>query len=288
MPTTLHYKPSSKNIGMIRTHPKTCFVTTRQRRVYSKLRVCHRDSKTLCVAQMLLLVLVLASFAWSSQSPNVVLLVTDDQGFGDLRCHGNPVIKTPHLDKLYEQAVRFTDFHVDPTCAPTRAALLTGKYSHRAGVWHTVSGGNHLRASEMTMADAFKEAGYRTGHFGKWHLGSNYPYRPMDRGFDEWLGQGDGGTGTTDDWFDNDRVNDYYWHNGERVQRDGYAPDIFFDAAIDFIKENEQNDKPFFVYLATYMPHDPHTLPDRSWAKKYSSDVSDHVAYFFAGIERID
>lgn len=224
----------------------------------------------------------------AAQSPNVILIVTDDQGYGDLSCHGNPVIKTPNIDKLSSESVRFTDFHVDPTCAPSRAALMTGKYSHRVGVWHTVCGGNHLRASEKTMANLFKENGYRTGAFGKWHLGANFPYRPMDRGFDEWVGQGDGGTGTTDDWFYNDRVNDYYWHNGERVQKEGFAPDVFFDAAINFIKQDEQLDNPFFVYLATYLPHHPHTLPDSALAEKYNSEVSDDVAYFFAGIDRID
>lgn len=130
------------------------------------------------------------------KQPNVILIVTDDQGYGDLSCHGNPYIKTPHIDQLYEESVRFTNFHVDPTCAPTRAALMTGKYSHRVGVWHTVCGGNHLRASEKTMADVFKSSGYHTAIFGKWHLGANYPYRPIDRGFEEWIGQGDGGTGT--------------------------------------------------------------------------------------------
>ncbi|GAB3649870.1 arylsulfatase [Echinicola sediminis] len=223
-----------------------------------------------------------------AQRPNVIIILTDDQGYGDLSCHGNRFIKTPNIDKLFHQSVRFTDFHVDPTCAPTRAALMTGKYSHHAGVWHTIAGGNHLRATEMTMADIFKSSGYQTALFGKWHLGSNYPYRPMDRGFDEWLGQGDGGTGTTDDWFDNDRVNDYYWHNGERVQIDGFAPDVFYNAAIDFITEKKAGDDPFFVYLPTYLPHDPHTLPDTTMADYADPKVSKYVSYFFAGIERID
>ncbi|AUP81533.1 sulfatase [Flavivirga eckloniae] len=234
------------------------------------------------------LLLSVLSCSPNTQQPNVILIVTDDQGYGDLACHGNPYIKTPNIDKLHGQSVRFTDFHVDPTCAPTRAALITGKYAHHVGVWHTVSGGNHLRASEVTMADVFKSAGYRTGLFGKWHLGSNYPYRPMDRGFDEWLGQGDGGTGTTDDWFDNDRVNDYYWHNGEREQRNGFAPDVFYEAAIDFVNKTNEKDKPFFLYLPTYLPHHPHTLPDKSWANNENSEVSNYVSYFFAGIERID
>ncbi|MEM9527825.1 MAG: sulfatase-like hydrolase/transferase, partial [Bacteroidota bacterium] len=221
-------------------------------------------------------------------APNVILILTDDQGYGDLSCHGNQFFKTPNLDALFKESVRFTDFHVDPTCAPTRAALMTGKYAHHVGVWHTVSGGNHLRPTETTMADVFKSAGYKTGLFGKWHLGANYPYRPMDRGFDEWLGQGDGGTGTTDDWFDNDRVNDYYWHNGEREQHEGFAPDVFYDAAIDFMKTSQESDKPFFIYLPTFLPHNPHTLPDTSMAKHYGSEVSKSVSYFFAGIQRID
>ncbi|WP_297086588.1 arylsulfatase [uncultured Draconibacterium sp.] len=222
----------------------------------------------------------------AQNQPNVVLIVTDDQGYGDLSCHGNPVIKTPHLDKLHEESVRFTNFHVDPTCAASRAALMTGKYAHRVRVWRTVSGGNHLRATETTMADVFKASGYRTAAFGKWHLGANYPYRPMDRGFGEWLGHGDGGTGTTDDWFDNDRVNDYYWHNGERIQKAGYAPDVFFNAAINFIQEDKK--APFFIYLATYLPHSPHTIPDTSMVQKYKGKIHDKMAFFFAGIDRID
>ena len=223
----------------------------------------------------------------AGERPNVIVIMTDDQGYGDLGCHGNSLIQTPNLDKLHAESVRFTNFHVDPTCSPTRGALMSGKYSHRAKVWHTIAGGNHLRASEMTMADAFKASGYRTGMFGKWHLGSNYPYRPIDRGFDEWLGQGDGGTGTTDDYFTNDRVDDHYWHNGQREFREGYAPDVFFNAAIDFIKDR-RDDSPFFIYLNTYVPHSPHTLPDRAWAEKYESKVGKAVAYFFAGIERVD
>lgn len=223
----------------------------------------------------------------AQKHPNVIVIVTDDQGYGDLSCHGNPVIKTPNIDKLYSESVRFSNFHVDPTCAPTRSALLTGKYSHHAGVWHTVCGGNHLRASEVTLADVFKNSGYKTGLFGKWYLGSNYPYRPMDRGFDEWLGHGDGGTGTTDDYFFNDRVNDHYLHNGKREYKEGYTPDVFFNSAINFIT-NKEDKKPFFAYLATYLPHDPHTVPNTSLVEKYKGKIPDRVAYFFAGIDRID
>ena len=247
----------------------------------------NRNVNILLNSFSILTLLLLSLTAIGQDRPNVIVIVTDDQGYGDLSCHGNPVIKTPNIDKLYSESVRFTNFHVDPTCAPSRSAILTGKYSHHVGVWHTVSGGNHLRASEVTLADVFKNSGYRTGLFGKWHLGANYPYRPMDRGFEEWLGQGDGGTGTTDDYFYNDRVNDYYWHNGKREYREGYAPDVFFDSAIDFIT-NKEDENPFFVYLTTYLPHDPHTIPNVSLVEKYKGQISDNVAYFFAGIERID
>ncbi|UCG49574.1 MAG: sulfatase-like hydrolase/transferase, partial [Phycisphaerales bacterium] len=116
--------------------------------------------------------------------PNVVVVITDDQGYGDLGCHGNEVIRTPNLDKLYGESIRLTDFHVDPTCSPTRSALMTGRYSSRTGVWHTIMGRSLLHRDEVTVADVFKRGGYRTGIFGKWHLGDNYPFRPQDRGFE--------------------------------------------------------------------------------------------------------
>lgn len=217
--------------------------------------------------------------------PNVIVILTDDQGYGDISGHGNPVVKTPHLDRLRSESVRFTNFHVDSFCAPTRAALMTGRYSHRVGVWRTVAGRNLLREDEVTMADVFRHNGYRTALFGKWHLGGNYPYRPMDRGFEEWLGHGDGGTGTAGDTWGNDRVNDQYVHNGQNRGIPGYETDVFFEAAIHFIRENKG--RPFFVYLAPYAPHTPCTLPDRSWADRYK-DVPSAVAYFFASIARID
>jgi arylsulfatase A-like enzyme len=220
--------------------------------------------------------------------PNVILILADDQGYGDIAAHGNPILKTPHLDKLRAESARLTDFHVDPTCAPTRAALLTGKYPHRVRVWHTISGGNHLREGEMTLADAFRSNGYSTAIFGKWHLGSNFPYRPIDRGFEEWLGQGDGGTGTTDDHFLNDRVNDHYLRNGEWEKIDGWAPEVFHNSAVAFIRDRGKDKKPFFIYLPTYLPHDPHTLPDPSWAAGYRSQVDAKTAFFFTAIEKID
>ena len=236
---------------------------------------------------------LLAVCAWihpasAGQKPNVIIILADDMGYGDIAAHGNPVIRTPNFDKLHAESARLTDFHVDPTCSPTRAALLTGKYSHRVKVWHTIAAGNHLREGETTMADVFRANGYRTGMFGKWHLGSNLPYRPIDRGFDEWLGQGDGGTGTTADHFLNDRVNDQYLHNGKWRQIDGWAPEIFFNATIEFARASKKQDKPFFAYLATYLPHTPITLPDPKWADHHLNKVDRGTAYFLTAIERID
>ena len=117
-------------------------------------------------------------------APNVILVITDDQGYGDLAAHGNQMIQTPHLDALHAQSVRFTDFHVDPSCSPTRSSLMTGRYSTRTGVWHTIMGRSIMNTDEQTIAEVFQSAGYATGMYGKWHLGDNYPCRPQDQGFD--------------------------------------------------------------------------------------------------------
>src|SRR5437588_213343 len=136
-----------------------------------------------------------AGAAERTRPPNIVFILTDDQGYGDLGCHGNPILKTPNLDKLHGQSLRLTNFHVDPTCSPTRSALMTGRYSSRTGVWHTVMGRSLLRRDEVTFANLFAALGYRTGIFGKWHLGDNYPYRPQERGFQDVLTFGRGGIG---------------------------------------------------------------------------------------------
>jgi len=148
---------------------------------------CHAH-KIMKLAALCLLALSLVCAA--GEKPTVILIMTDDQGYGDLACHGNPDIKTPELDRLAKESVSFSDFHVDSYCTPTRSALMTGRYSHRVGGWGTVAGRNMLRDTEVTMADVFRHNHYRTGIFGKWHLGTNYPYRPIDRGFEEWLGKG--------------------------------------------------------------------------------------------------
>lgn len=232
---------------------------------------------------------VISLFGYSNQqrrTPNVILIMTDDQGYGDLACNGNPIVHTPNLDCLASESISFTNFHVDANSAPARSALMTGRYSHRVGGWGTIAGRNMLRDGEVTMADVFHYNGYSTGLFGKWHLGTNYPYRPIDRGFDEWLGKGDGGTGSATDYWGNDRVNDVFIHNGEHITLPGYETDVFFNAAEDFISKNKHH--PFFVYLAPYAVHGPESVPDLKWLTPYADKVSPAVADFYATITNID
>ncbi|TKG97369.1 sulfatase [Puteibacter caeruleilacunae] len=203
---------------------------------------------------------------------NVILIMTDDQGYGDVSCLGNPYIKTPNLDRLHAQSVTFGNFHVNPFCAPTRAALMTGRPADLAQVRTTINNRNHLNVEETTMAEYFKASGYTTGHFGKWHLGHNYPYRPMDRGFDQWVGHGDGGTGTSSDYWGNDKMNDTYIRNGKWEKFEGFGTDIYFDETMKFIEKNKE--KPFFVYLATNVPHRPWNVKPE-WRKKYENEFKD-------------
>ena len=227
---------------------------------------------------------VRASASDRKESPNVVLVITDDQGYGDLSCHGNPILRTPNLDLLYRQSVRVTDFHVGPTCAPTRASLMTGRYCNRTGVWHTIMGRSLLRRDEVTMADVFAAGGYRTGIFGKWHLGDNYPFRPQDRGFREVLVHGGGGVGQTPDYWGNDYFDDTYWHNGTLEKHSGYCTDVWFDATTRFIEANR--DQPFFVYLATNAPHGPYNVSEQYSDRYKGSDAPN--ASFYGMIANID
>lgn len=217
---------------------------------------------------------------------NVILILVDDQGYGDLSCHGNPALKTPHLDRLHDQSVRFTDFHVNPFCAPSRASLLTGKLSDRVNVRRTLNMRNYLPKEEKTLADLFRNNGYKTGLFGKWHLGHNYPYRPIDRGFDEWFGIGDCGLAATSDYWGNDRFDDHYVHNGRWQFDDGFNTDVIVDRAIHFIRDNRG--RPFFMYLAPNVPHFPWNVKTE-WARRHKDkDLPDELDIFYASIERVD
>ncbi len=221
----------------------------------------------------------------NNSKPNLVFVITDDQGYGDLGCHGNPIIQTPNLDKLHSESLRLTNLHVGPTCAPTRAGIMTGRYCNCTGVWHTIGGRSLLRNDEVTMADVFRANGYKTGMFGKWHLGDNYPFRPHDRGFEEALYHGGGGISQTPDYWGNDYFDDTFWRNGVEESFEGYCTDVWFDEAMKFIENNK--DGPFFCYLPTNAPHGPYRVPN-SYSETYRGKVPDSRANFYGMITNID
>ena len=251
----------------------------------SILRNTRRDFlKTVGIGTAALALPPVTVAASVKKRPNVVLVMTDDQGYGDLGCLGNPIIRTPHLDELHKQSVHLTNFHVSPTCSPTRAALMTGRYCNRTGVWHTIMGRSLLRRDEITMADVFAAAVYRTAIFGKWHLGDNFPFRPQDRGFQEVLVHGGGGVGQTPDYWGNDYFDDTYWRNGQPQKFTGYCTDVWFDGVLRFIEANK--DRPFFCYLPTNAPHGPFNVAEKYSAPYRGKNVPS--AAFYGMIENID
>lgn len=217
--------------------------------------------------------------------PNVIYILTDDQGYGDLGCHGNPWLNSPCIDSLYAQSVRFTNFHVGTTSAPSRAGLMTGRYCNKVGVWHTVNGREILSSEETTLAESLNNAGYKTAIFGKWHLGDNYPYRPQDRGFDEVLIHGGGGVGQQPDYWDNDYFDDTYYHNGKSEKFSGYCTDVWFTEALKFIEKNKN--QPFFCYLATNAPHSPFNV-EAKYTDLYKNNPEIPNPNFYGMITNID
>jgi arylsulfatase len=222
--------------------------------------------------------------------PNIIYVMTDDQGYGDLACHGHPFVKTPNIDKLYTQSLRLTDYHVSPTCAPTRAALMSGKAPFKNGITHTILERERMALSSKTVAEVLKEAGYATGIFGKWHLGDADEYQPNRRGFDEMFIHGAGGIGQNfpgtqgavpgTSYFD-----PYIKHNDKIVKTKGYCTDVFFQQALSWIKE--QKDKPFFAYIPTNAPHGPFIVGDE-YKKLYEDKTSGKSVAFYGMITNID
>jgi arylsulfatase A-like enzyme len=230
--------------------------------------------------------------------PNVVFVLTDDQGYGELGCHGNPVIHTPHMDALHGVSFRLTNYHVGPTCAPTRAGLMTGHYHNSTGVWHTIGGRSLLRRDEYSLASAFAENGYATGLFGKWHLGDNYPYRPQDRGFQEVVTHGGGGVGNTPDHWGNKYNDDHYAVNGVWTPFEGYCTDVWFDEALAFIRRHRSRNRgrgggrncgrPFLCFITTNAPHSPYIV-DKRYSAPYLGQVeTEERAEFYGMITCID
>ena len=204
-------------------------------------------------ATLACLVLLLSGRGSAAARPNVLVILTDDQGWGDLSLNGNTNLRTPHIDSLARDGALFERFYVCPVCSPTRAEFLTGRYHPRGGVWSTSTGGERLNLDEKTIGDAFKAAGYATGAFGKWHNGSQWPYHPNARGFDEFYGFASGHWG---DYFDPPLE-----HNGRPTRGEGFITDDLTDHAIAFIEANR--DRPFFCYVPFNTPHSPMQVPDR-------------------------
>ena len=240
--------------------------------------------KTSLIALAAALAAFAPCFASDKDKPNVILAMTDDVGYGDLACHGNPFIKTPNLDKLYAQSVRLTDFHVSPKCSPTRASLLTGRHCRHVGVRNTNFTQNLLSTEVPTLADLFAANGYRTGIFGKWHLGDHFPFRPQDRGFQEVVVHGDGAVSTVGDIWGNDYFDDTYLHNGKKQAYQGFCTQVWFDQAMDFMRES--GDKPFFVYLPTNAAHGPMFAPEED--KAHYGDKPRTQRGFFGMITNFD
>ena len=234
--------------------------------------------------------------AGQSRQPNVILILTDDQGYGDLGRHGNPILKTPNLDRLHDEAVRFTDFHVSPTCAPTRSALLSGRHEFKNGVTHTILERERLSLKTTTLAQVLKSAGYTTGIFGKWHLGDEPERRPNRRGFDEMFIHGCGGIGQTYPGTCGDAPGNSYFdpvilHNGTFEKTGGYCTDVFFNQAAQWMK-TVKGRKPFFAMITPNAPHAPLNVPaqyEKMYADKLPQDkAGQDAAKFFGMIANID
>lgn len=241
---------------------------------------------TIYMRVLLFIFVGLVFSATAANQPNVIVILSDDQGYADFSVHGSPDAQTPNLDKLAHDGVRLSDFHVDPTCSPTRAALMTGRYATRVGVWLTFAGRNHLHKEETTMAEVFKHNGYRTAIFGKWHLGDNYPFRPEDRGFDKSFIHGGGVVGEVPDYWANNYFDDVYFNNGVPTLVEGYAGKVWFEQAKTFIGQNKQN--PFFIYLPVNTPHGPFNVPADKIKPYLAKGLPETQARFFAMIETID
>ncbi|MCG3195621.1 MAG: hypothetical protein GHCLOJNM_00087 [bacterium] len=208
-----------------------------------------------------------------ARRPNIVLIMTDDQGYGDFGFTGNPVIGTPNLDRLAGEAVFLTNFYVSPVCTPTRACLMTGRYNYRTRAIDTYRGRAMMDPEEITIAEILRSSGYKTGIFGKWHLGDCFPMRAMDQGFEESLVLRGGGLRQPSDPPESGGYFDpILFRNGEPVQTKGYCTDIFTDAALEFVEKNRE--QPFFLYLPYNCPHTPLLLPDEYYNRYKGKDLS--------------
>lgn len=243
--------------------------------------------------KILLLLLFAATLLRAAEKPNIIFILTDDQGYGDISAHGNPILKTPHLDQLRSESVRFEDFHVSPTCAPTRAALFTGRHEFKNGVTHTIFERERLAPGSITLAQTLRDAGYATGIFGKWHLGDETEYLPSARGFTEMFIHGAGGIGQSYPGSCGDAPGNRYFdpaifHNGKFVKTEGYCTDVFFQQARGWMRSQDQAEKPFFAYISTNAPHSPYIAKPADAALYQGKVDAQPLAHFFGMIHNID
>ena len=225
--------------------------------------------------------------------PNVILVITDDQGYAPIGRHGHPWIRTPHLDSLYDKSTRLSRFCVSPTCSPTRSALMTGRHPMRNGVTHTLFERERMTLDAITLAELLQQSGYQTGIFGKWHLGDEEPYQPHRRGFTEAFIHGAGGIGQAYDCSCADAPGNGYFnpvirHNGNFVKTEGFCTDVFFRAALGWIKEAKDCKEPFFAYIATNAPHGPFIAPEKNRKRFELLGFSKNHAGYYGMIENID
>ncbi len=217
-----------------------------------------------------------------TERPNILFILTDDQGYGDLGAYGNTYIETPEMDRLWEESSRFTDFIVSPVCSPSRASLMTGRYNQRTGIWDTYGGRARMASDEVTLAEVMREDGYRTGLFGKWHLGNNYPLRPMDQGFETAFGWR-GTIGTR-------RINPTLYLDDEPGDYEGFMTDIIFDKCMEWIEARAESEEPFFAYMATYLPHDAHggVVPQKYLDRYAEVDLPEFTKEVYAMLDNLD
>ncbi|WP_396633400.1 arylsulfatase [Maribacter sp. R86514] len=239
-------------------------------------------------SRILLVVTIIAagSILRSQDRPNVIIMMSDDQGYGDIGAHGNPYLKTPNMESIGEQGVEMTHFFAYPNCSASRAAVLTGRYPYRTGVTAVTQVDHFMNTSEETLAEILAENGYRTGIFGKWHLGDNVPMRPTDQGFQEALVHKGGGIGQAAGPAGNTYFDPVLEHNNVSKKYEGYCDDIFTDAAIDFIAQ--ENKKPFLAYLATNLPHFPLQVPDERAEPYRKKGLHEDNALTYGMIDNID
>ena len=242
---------------------------------------------------IIILFLSISSLAEVNNTPvraspftNVLLILTDNQAYNELSFKGHPVVQTPHIDKLSKESVDFTNFHAPAYCSPSRAALLTGRHPLRYGIHNPIGGVSILHKREKTLGDFFKEAGYKTAIFGKWHLGMSYPYAPRFRGFDESFIHGGGGIGQLEDAHGNTHIDASYWHNGKIVASEGYSSDILFNNAIKYIEKNK--DKPFFCFISTPATHAPYQEHPKAAKRIRARGITTGNIALYSMIENID